>query len=104
MGVICDSFHDQIRKDAGRWRPSQDGGNDCEDKLGKRWQRESKLPPRVGNVTKCRSLSAGGGGVSDPPPSSDPVVLLASALNLLSNNPITRDLVADALNAASDNE
>ena len=36
--------------------------------------------------------------------SSDPTVLLASALNLLSDNPIARDLVADALNAASDNE
>ena len=41
---------------------------------------------------------------SDPSSSSDPVVLLASALNLLSDNPIARDLVADALNAASDNE
>ena len=36
--------------------------------------------------------------------SSDPVVLLASALNLLPDNPIARDLVANALNAASDNE
>ena len=42
--------------------------------------------------------------VSDFSSSSDPVVLLASALNLLSDNPIARDLVADALNAASDNE
>lgn len=35
---------------------------------------------------------------------SDPTILLASALNLLADNPIARDLVADALNAASDGE
>ena len=43
-------------------------------------------------------------GEPSPSEETDPTVLLASALNLLSNNPLARDLVADAINAASDNE
>ena len=40
--------------------------------------------------------------VLDPSNTSDPTVLLVSILNLLQDNPVARDLVADVLNAASD--
>ena len=44
--------------------------------------------------------SAPGSEVTPPPTNNDVTSLLATALNLLGDNPTARDLVADALNAA----